>query len=404
MKQWIVDNYKMIISLIAGIIGGATFWFVNKKNNINGNKNITIQADKDVNNRDSFNSKTLNVAPYSTPTIVEGNQTNNLIDITAIKIVAQGFIVNNYPQSEAAFRELNLNAFAYLNILESELTKLPKNELDKFSKADVLIALQNSIKAAARRNFPEGHQVLTKLIIDRLGKDQSSIVDLTIDEAIETIAKLDKNLIKILSLSFLFSRTKWLGLENESSLFEKLEIVVKNFTEITPSIAKFEYLESISCGKLIQFISNNIIQVISRNYQHLFLKEINKETLEKFDFIDNNLTALFIKTSPKTYKVNPVIALHVFDDLPLYTQGIGSSPLDAELKEKIKEICQENRLAEQEITTLLYEKIQGFKNLVDMWKDYKFGTFSLTAVGIAISRAYLEQAGFGKYDINTWIN
>ncbi|MBY0484457.1 MAG: hypothetical protein K2P83_08160 [Nitrosomonas sp.] len=50
------------------------------------------------------------------------------------------------------------------------------------------------------------------------------------------------------------------------------------------------------------------------------------------------------------------------------------------------------------------DKINRFNHIVNLWNLKGFTQFSLTAVGIAIGRAYLEQEGLGNYDINIWIN
>ena len=96
-----------------------------------------------------------------------------------------------------------------MSLLNDELKKLPTDKLEKFSEVDVQITLSSAIKAAARKDSPEMHSILAKLVLDRVQKPNHSIAELAIDESIESISKLDTNLIKILALVFILSRTKY---------------------------------------------------------------------------------------------------------------------------------------------------------------------------------------------------
>jgi len=406
MIEWIYQNYKVIAGVIVAIIGlFKSAPLIKKKLTNKENKNNQLQAKGNIDNYQALNQNTLNAASNSTQNLVNGNQTLNLIaDIKGIEITARGFICTMFPQTERAFNKLRLNAFEFLGLLETELKKLSKEELEKFSEPDVQIVLQSAIKSAARKNLPETSQILVKLIVDRVQKPKCSLAELAINESIEVISKLDFNLIKILSLCFMFFKTKGMGLKNEEKLFEVLSSIVNKFEDIDASISKFEYLEGISCGKLLPGTnSNNLIDIISRNYQHLFIKEIPVKQVANLSLPHHIEFLCFEKFDSAHLKLNSVIGLHLFEGQELFPNKNIPLRFDEAIKNMLKQICISNKLPRNEIESLLCEKVQGFKHLIDIWNKNGFAHFSLTAVGIAIGRVYSEQTGFGSFDINTWI-
>jgi len=411
MIEWLYQNYKIIAGIFVPIIVATIGLFklapsIKKKFSIKGNKSTQLQAGRDLNNSDSFNQGTLSAAPHSTQTLVQGGQLtiNGVTDMKTIEVMACGFIATMYPHTEMALNRLRLNGMKFLALLNNELKDLPKEKLEKFSEPDVQIALRNAIKAASKRNSSDVHKTLAKLLSDRVQDSNQSIVELTLDESIEAVAKLDSNLIKILSLSFIISRTKYMNLPDRDVLFKKLSLIFDSFKEITVSAARFEYLESISCGKSLQIRSGDLMPILSKNYAHLFIKDIPIEQVESLALPDEIKLLCFSKNEHNHFKFNPVMGLHLFDDQPIFINGNIPFILDNPMKTRLKEIFLKNKLSEEEIKLLLCEKIYDFNRMIDLWSNGGFAQFSLTAVGIVIGGAYLEQIGFDNYDINVWIN
>lgn len=407
MIAWINQNYKVItgavIPIIVAIIGlFKAASLIKKRNSLKGNNNNQLQSDGDIKNSQSFNSSTLTAAPNSHQTIVYGNQTT-VGDLKSVEAIARDFVVMMYPNAEIALNKLRLNCLDYLKILDMELNKLSKDELEKFSESEVQIALQNSIKSAAKRNIPEIHQTLARLIADRVQKPKKSIAELAIEESIEIISKLDANLIKILSLCFIFSRTKYTNIQNQEQLFEKLLFVTKHFEKIDITMSKFEYLEAISCGKLQQFVSSGIIDSIAKNYPHLFINDIPINQVKEINFPQNIEIICFTKSDEKNFKPNQIIGLHIFENIPIFINNVQIT-LNDDIKEKLKDLYSKNMYNSEEIESILCKKIKNFSFILDLWKEHGFSNFSLTSVGIAIAISYLSKAHLGEYDINVWVN
>ncbi len=333
---------------------------------------------------------------------------NQYPDIKSIEIMARGFISTMFPYTENAFNKLNLNTMTFLARLNTELEKLSPEELNRFSEVDVQITLRSAIYSAAKKSAPKIQAILTRLMLDRVQQAARPIVELVVDESINIISKLDENLIKILSLSFMFSRTKDGGISDLEALFEKLGYVANHFNDIEVSLSRFEYLEAISCGKLQLFLSNSLINIISSAYSNLFLNKITELELINLDIPDHIKKMVFIKKENNMFELDSVIALYIFQNQTIYHAVNGSKTtevvvIDEANKKKITEFCAKYKMPLDEINSLLSSNINNFENIVKLWDSNGFSNFSLTAVGIAIGRTYLEQENFGNYKIDNWI-
>ena len=95
--------------------------------------------------------------------------------------------------------------------------------------------------------------------------------------------------------------------------------------------------------------------------------------------------------------------MYLFDDVPIHQNRIPVILSEEDIN-NIKNLCNQHKLSVNKVGSLLCENVNGFNHLVKIWDTAGFANFSLTAIGIAIGRAYLEQTGFGNYDIKIWIN
>lgn len=71
-----------------------------------------------------------------------------------------------YPLAERGFEKLRLNSQSFMANLNSHLEQLSPSELEKFSGADVQIALYKAIQSASRTDSSPVHEILGRLIVD----------------------------------------------------------------------------------------------------------------------------------------------------------------------------------------------------------------------------------------------
>ncbi len=410
MIEFIEEHYKIIAGIavpiivaILGILKVKTL--IKKKNIIKGDDNKVIVADRDIHTRESFNTSnnTVNNSGGAVQVVGDNNQVGNF-DIKAIQILAQSFNQTMYPYAEQAFAKLRTNAQNFIASFNSQLEQLSESDREKFSEADVQMVLQKAIQGAAGTASTNVHEILGRLIADRVQKPKGVIAELAINQSIEVAAKLDANLIKILAFSFIFSRTKYTQLLSEDILIQNLSLIVSEFKDLDVSLSRFEYLEAISCGKLSQFQMNDLTQSIVQGYPQLFVKKVSLQQVKELSLPESIQNVCFEKIGNDFLQLNPYVGLYLFEDSSVQVNGQPFFIKDNQVKEHLKNFLSSNRMTEKEIYDGLILKIPEFKTLCNVWKEKSFSRFSLTAVGIAIGRAYLEQKNLGNYDINVWIN
>ena len=72
--------------------------------------------------------------------------------------------------------------------------------------------------------------------------------------------------------------------------------------------------------------------------------------------------------------------------------------------DKLKKLYIANRMHAQECSMLIKDNLPGYLAFESLWNSTKLSSFTLTAIGVAIGRAYLEQNGLGNFNIHFWIN
>ncbi|HAT3881874.1 TPA: hypothetical protein I8672_003334 [Legionella pneumophila] len=407
---WLENNLSILSQIIIPIFGlilGVIFKdkFISIVNKIRGANYPKVVAGKDINSNTSFNQNTQNQSPNSP--IVYGNyHSSTSIDKEAIKVMAHAYLQTTFPHLEKALNARKTNALNFIETLNSELEKQPPESLHRFSEAKVQSALNIAIKGASNTDEVDIHASLSQMLMERINNFNSNIVDMTLNEAINTVSKLNSNLIKILAFTFLFSRTKLNRVLHNEIIYQHLHKTINEFGSMEVSASQFEYLEAISCGKL-NTIGNNasLSHIIKNSYPSIFTKDISQAEVSTLELNDRLKDLLFNKSNNESYVLNRAIGLHVFEQAPIFNQNT-KEPInltDGE-KESIKKLFNKYQLKNNEIDELIITNVPGYKKISDLWASNNFSTFILNAQGIALGRAYLEQCNFGKYDINTWIN
>lgn len=109
------------------------------------------------------------------------------------------------------------------------------------------------------------------------------------------------------------------------ALIQHFALVTIEFSNLDVISSKFEYLNAISCGNFLQFISNNLIQLIVTNYPHLFMKKISLQQLTGLELPISIQAACFTKNDENVFQLNPYIGLYLFEDTPVSVNGIPSA-------------------------------------------------------------------------------
>jgi hypothetical protein len=308
-----------------------------------------------------------------------------------------------------ATKALHNNATEFSLILKKIAQNLTIEELQKLDEPKVMIALHDALKAAAQENSGNIHNLLGQLVKDRLKISNDSIVDLTVHEAIRVVPKLDENLIKTLAIGFYFLDTKSMHMGCEESLYQELARVIEISKGLNVSDAKLKYLEGISCGRVSVFAQHNLTEFLLQKYRQLFIKPLSEEHIQEIQ----NILGTSFKMNLNNPKMLRILGLSLFEE----NSNISSSILQEITKahnmlkmlpnnhlDKLKKLYIANRMHAQECSMLIKDNVPGYVAFESLWNSTKLSSFTLTAIGVAIGRAYLEQNGLGNFNIHFWIN
>lgn len=211
-----------------------------------------------------------------------GNVINNIhigqITITGKEITpksfANDFVERTFPNpldtSSMDVEKENIENF--LDVLR-ELLRQDKLNID-LSENNAKRIFYDAIAAAARNGDEDMHKILAKLMIDI--NPEKSILNLTAAESIKILPSLDISMVEILLLSFYFTKSKCNGIKTDKQIAEKIAPTVNKFKIFAVSRSHFEFLESMSCGKISLRI-RTLESYFRDNYPDLFEKKSDEE-------------------------------------------------------------------------------------------------------------------------------
>lgn len=218
----------------------------------------------------------------------------NSIALYSIEEVAKqlmGSVFNELPDETK--RQIETNQKSYFQALSENLGKIIKqnNELKKvIDSPDFQYISKQATISASRSSSIELHKNLSFLLIQRVNNDNEDLKRIVYNEAIETLAKLTQNELKILTLCFLLKRTKFNSLINFKQFIQYLEDRIKLFIDFKNTNAEFEHLVYTGCAS-ISIAGNDLFELFKGNYPDIFKESDNIDNLFK-----NNETATQLLT------------------------------------------------------------------------------------------------------------
>lgn len=282
-------------------------------------------------------------------------------------------------------------------LLERAKLKLEESDIKKFSEPDIQYILTSSIIQAARKNEPELHENLAYLMIERIKKSDDDLRRIVYNEAIETIGKLTKDGLKIITLCFILKYAIW----NEVSSYENLDYLIQTtigaLFDFKNTPAEFQHIAYTGCGQLATEQQWNYENNIQSQYSQLEPIIIPKAQVEIHRFPEIIISELFSEVDNENYKFN------VTDEgtLEVYLSKISvpdivKNSIKTEFQ-RCKAICI-NSISVKILEFEMIQKVSSFVNETDL------GKLSLTSVGIVVGAMYYERLTGDKIDISIWIN
>lgn len=160
-------------------------------------------------------------------------------------------------------------------ITEEFLSKLQRENpagLAKSHDPDFQYALFTVQKEYARNGDKDLGDLLVDLLVDRTKQEQRDILQIVLNESLNTAPKLTENQLAVLAVVFLFKYTQNYGIGNHQMLGEYLDSHVAPFvSKVVKNNACYQHLEFSGCGS-IGLGAISLEAILGQTYQGQFLK------------------------------------------------------------------------------------------------------------------------------------
>jgi hypothetical protein len=224
-----------------------------------------------------------NVSDGSTAIQAGGNVTIGLTYAEARNVALDVFRANFYELAGVAKEIATARAE---EITEAFLSKLQQENPNGFKKSDdpdFQYALFTVQKEYARNGDKELGDLLVDLLVDRSKQEQRDILQIVLNESLNTAPKLTESQLAALSMIFLFKYTQHPGIGNHQMFANHLDKYVAPFaSKLVKNIACYQHLEFSGSGS-IGLGESSLEGILGRSYQGQFLKGFEEKEITDRD-------------------------------------------------------------------------------------------------------------------------
>lgn len=271
--------------------------------------------------------------------------------------------------------------------------------LEKAQDPDFQYALFTVQKEYARNGDQDLGDLLVDLLVDRSKQESRDILQIVLNESLDTAPKLTDSQLSCLAIIFLFRYTKNIGIGNHELLGQYFDKNVLPFaSRLVKNDATYQHLEFTGCGS-IQMGEISLEQILVQTYQGHFLKGFDPEEIES--------KGVSIGKDPKFFTTC------LNDPEKLQVKAINKEALEKSLdvesistddKQKIIALFNQGKMNNQEIKDLCIKIRPYMESVFEVWSESPMKSFTLTSVGLAIGHANIKRLVGEFADLSIWIN
>lgn len=287
-------------------------------------------------------------------------------------------------------------------ITEQFLSKLQKENprgLEKATDPDFQYVLFSVQRDYARSGDRDLGDLLVDLLVERSKCDQRNLLQIVLNESLNTVSKLTENQLAALAIIFVFRYARNANITNHQILGQNFDRYVPPFLDkLVRNRASYQHLEFTGCGK-IEITEISLESLLAANYQGLFTHGFEaREVTERG--ITIGLDRRFFSrclNDPAKIQVRALAK----EDLEKMLMEHSISPEDST---KIMELFDMGKMNDDEVRATCIKIRPYMADLFDTWSNSPMKNFTLTSVGIAIAHANIRRY-VGKFaDLSIWID
>ncbi|MDZ7862434.1 LPO_1073/Vpar_1526 family protein [Acidovorax sp.] len=328
-------------------------------------------------------------------TVTHNGLTYSEVRAVALDVFKANFLDLSGRASETAKARGAEVTDKFLQKLERE----NKAGLENANDPDFQYALYTVQKEYARTGDVDLGDLLVDLLVDRSKHQQRDILQIVLNESLNTAPKLTDAQLASLAVIFLFRYTEHYGVGNHEQLGSYFDRHVKPFIgKVQKNDASYQHLQFSGCA-VSSLGRTELEHIFAQVYLGQFLKGFDKSEVSAKEIsigLDSRFFMPCLNDSTR-YQVranNPRL-------LEKYLDGQGVTSAD---RTKILELFSVNAMSQPEIKAKCIEVRPYMAELFDVWATSPLGSTTLTSVGIAIGHANVQRF-VGKFaDLSIWIN
>ncbi len=309
--------------------------------------------------------------------------------------------------AKATFYELSGVAKVTVSLRVEEITEqvIKKLEQDypaglqKAIDPDFQYSLLTVQKEYAKAGDKELGDLLVDLLVDRSKEDYRNILQIVLNESINTAPKLTDAQLAVLAIIFLFRYTQNQGIGNHQMLGEYFDRHVLPFAaKLVKNDACYQHLQFTSCGS-IQMGEASLENILEQHYQGLFLKGFDKIEITNREISVGLDGRFFIPclNDPTKFQVRA-------NNIKLLEQLLEANGIDTDDKTKILGLFDVGKMSQTEIREKCISIRPYMESVFNAWSESPMKSFTLTSVGMAIGHANIKRL-IGEFAcLSIWIN
>ncbi|HDM77501.1 MAG TPA: hypothetical protein ENG51_13690 [Deltaproteobacteria bacterium] len=191
------------------------------------------------------------------------------------------YFANHHEKSQKKAKE---NTLSFLTELASRVEALEKNRVippERISAAqehpEFSVVLQKAMISASQTTNKEKHQLLARLVAERMKASPESMLALTSKMACDAISYTTPDQLKILGL---VTNIMYIGLASKlpkDKYLEYLQSRLSPFSSVRPTNLDYVHLEALSCLKFEPFLTRDLKKILTDKNQGEFDYDVFKE-------------------------------------------------------------------------------------------------------------------------------
>lgn len=309
--------------------------------------------------------------------------------------------------AKATFYDLSGDARNLASCRVEEITNKVIDKLEsefpeglwKAKDPDFQYALLTVQKQYARSGDVDLGDLLVDLLVDRSKQEKRDILQIVLNESLETAPKLTDSQLANLAIIFLFKYTQNQSVLNLNKLGNHLDKHVGPFISLlTKSQASFQHMEFAGCGA-IQIADMSLEDTLFHAYGGLFMAGFDAAEINKIGLSESIIHELFMPcmNNPEKMQVR-------MKNAEVLKEFLTQKNIPAPLHPMILPLYDKYRLPKEEIKQKCIELRPYMSELFEVWNNSSMNCFTLTSVGIAIGHANIKRHVGAFSNLSIWIN